>query len=213
MGTPRSVRPPSPHVPTGLPILDTYLRALPRGLDSYAGCRAKCSLLRALLDTNDRPVEWDGVPAPVRALMTDPPLASAWIPEVHFVAVHCVLRDRSTHDSESLQELTFRANRHLTESRMYTALTKVASPSLLLRSAGFTWGIIHRGTSLQVLAEKGRATVHLRHPDHLYDDWSHESACRGFVAVLEAAGARSVEREKLESRAEMLSATLRWSLA
>ena len=121
--------------PTGLPTLDEYLVSLPRGLLSYPGCRAKCSLLRAVLDANSHPVVYEGVPESLRALMQAPPPTNAWISEVHYVAAHTVLLDCSAHDLDSLHELSYRANRSLTESRMYTAITKVASPGLLLRSA------------------------------------------------------------------------------
>ncbi len=81
---------------------------------------------------------------------------------------------------------------------------------MLLKSAGFTWGIIHRGTSLQIHTDKRSATVHLRHPPNLYDSRAHESACRGFRAVLEAAGAKQLEWEVTASEAELLGVDFRW---
>ncbi|MFN9944924.1 MAG: hypothetical protein ACK56I_36200, partial [bacterium] len=73
--------------------LEQYLSALPRALDSFADCRAKGSLIRTSLQV--RPLTRSAaLPAPLASHVRSPPLASQWVPEVHYVALSLATADK-----------------------------------------------------------------------------------------------------------------------
>jgi len=78
-------------MPSGdFPRLAEYVARLPEGLRSFPECRAKASLLRALLEARgERPLTLSAhAPRELVDLVRHPPMPSDWISEVHYVAVH-----------------------------------------------------------------------------------------------------------------------------
>lgn len=190
--------------------LSSYLDELPAGLGSYPECEAKASLLRALLEACP-PLHQARLPAELSELLLRPPGANSWIPEVHLVAAHLVIAEALGLSDEEMLERTYQANRALTRSPMYRALARVASPMMLLRGAKAGWGLLHRGVHLTLQADSGRARVVLTHPPNLYNRLAHESAARGFCAVVEAAHGRAVTAELEQSLPSGTSLMLRWA--
>lgn len=192
------------------PELYGYLQKLPAGIDSYPECTARASLLRGVLAEWNGTVPTDGLPAQLASLMRAPPPADAWVPEVAYVAAHYAINDLEELGTERMLELTYRASRRLTESRMYRVLTKVGSPTIIVRGASISWGRLHRGVPLRMGVTKGRARLLLRHPKHLWPALAHESAALGFRAVLESAGASEISMQIIASHMEGVELELAW---
>jgi hypothetical protein len=193
------------------PRLAEYVARLPEGLRSFPECRAKASLLRALLEARgDRPLPGAGPPELLN-LLSEPPTPNVWISEVHFVAIHYLLADTDRASEKEVIEMTYRASRSLTESRMYSALAKVASPGIMFRGAVTSWGLIHRGVRLTAKSTSGHASAWLLHPPHLYPRVAHVSAGEGFRAVIEAANGQAVVVTLRESRPDGAEYEARWT--
>ena len=94
-----------------------YLAALPNGLLSYPAHVAKASLLRGVLDFWGGADRVAGLPEPLLGAMKNPPPPNAWLPEVLYVAGHYAIVDIDGLDSETILQLTYRANRRLPSRR------------------------------------------------------------------------------------------------
>ena len=126
------------------------------------------------------------------------------------MAVHYAVGEGDGLSDEALLEMTYRANRRLTESRMYRALATVASPQLLIKGASMSWGLLHKGTNLKVSSSKGQADAAVTHPPNVWPRLAHESAALGFKAVIEAAHGREVTSRVVESTPEGARFEVRW---
>jgi hypothetical protein len=195
----------------GFDALNAYLERLPDGLESYPECRAKASLGRAVLDLRPGQGVPPGTPDQIRNLVLNPPPPNAWISEVYLVAIHFFIQDADGMSDDDLLELTYQANKALTESRMYRALAKVASPAILLKGAAMSWGLIHKGLRLHIEAKKNSALIRLSHPPHLYPPAGHRSAALGFRAVIEAANGQEVQVGIRSSRPDGADFDARWA--
>jgi len=192
------------------PGLARYLAALPNGLLSYPAYVAKASLLRGVLELWGGADRVAGLPEPLLGAMKCPPPPNAWLPEVLYVAGHYAILDIDGLDSETILQLTYRANRRLTESPMYAVLAKVASPGILLRGAALSWGLLHRGVTLHVDAQSRAARLTVNHPPYLWTALAHESAARGFRAVLEAARGKDIVARVVSSKPTRADFKLEW---
>lgn len=192
------------------PTLTEYLGGLPEGIESYPQCVAKASLLRAVLDELGGPRSESGLPDALARELAEPSPPSAWIPEVIYVAAHYALQDLTGTSDDEMLEITYRANRKLTESTMYRALAKVATPRILLKGAQVGWKLIHRGVVLRVHSRAGRSEVIVRHPPKLWPATAHRSAALGFRAVIEAAHGKNPQAEVAESRDDGARFELSW---
>jgi hypothetical protein len=190
--------------------LARYLAALPNGLDSYPKCVAKASLLRGVLEVWGGAHRMKGLDEPLASIIRDPPPPTAWLPEVIYVAAHYAIADFDQLEDDAVLELTYRANRRLTQSRMYAAVAKLASPELLLRGASLSWGLLHKGVPLRVIARSGTAKLTVRHPDNLWTSMGHRSAAGGFRAVVEAAHGKEVVSRVVSSDAGGADFEIRW---
>jgi hypothetical protein len=195
---------------TQYPHLSGYVAGLPTGLESYPDFQAKCSLLRGVLDKCPAFERIDGMPSALRDVLLNPPAPSAWIPEVYYVAAHFAVVDACGVSPSEVIEITYRANKALTESRMYRALAKVASPSTLMRGAVMSWGLIHKGVQLSLKTRPMGARLRLSHPHNLYPKLAHDSAALGFRAVIEAAGGEDVVSEVTSSWPRGAEFEARW---
>jgi len=174
--------------------LEAYLGGLPEGLGSYPDCVAKATVFRSALDV--QPVEPDPAwPTPILELVRTPPPPTTWIPEAVSVAAHFAVADASGLDDAAVLDWAYRANSSLARSRLYRALTQLASPSLLLRGAELSWTMIHRGVDIEIVREDHRATITAIHPRALWTEFVHRSTATGFRAVLESSRGENVQVE------------------
>lgn len=179
------------------PLLAAYLEKLPNGLDSHPSCLAKGSMLRADLGPDALEVPRGLLPEPIERLLSDPPLPTQWIPEVHNVAAHLASYElRFGRDQEATARHVYAANRALVESPLYKGLFTVPSPTLLVRGAERRWAHLHRGVSIDVTisADRKAGVFTLKYPDHLFSREWVEGIAVGLSALLEAHQTRGVRR-------------------
>jgi hypothetical protein len=172
--------------------MERYLASLPAGLDSFADCLTKGSVLRSTL--LQQPIEQIAarLPEVLRPLVTDPPVDSEWVSEVRFIAVyHAVADVRGYGDAEILTWARDR-NRALFRNPAYRILMAVSSPGTLIRGAAMRWSNWHRGTALEIegILDEGVRAL-LRFPEGLYDPTMLDVFGEAFVAALELARAPS----------------------
>lgn len=173
--------------------LHAYLDSLPQGLDSFPECRVKASLLRGALDDPGARVKLDALPERLASLFGSPPLVTQWMPEVVSVAAHYAIADARGFDDDDVLMWTYRVNQRLAQSRLYRAMTAVATPRLALRGARLAWGMIHKGIGLSVRLEDDSARLTVTHPRGVWPNLVHRANATGFRAVLESSGGSNVE--------------------
>ena len=145
--------------------LREYLASLPAGLDSYSGCTQKGAVVRTFLSGAPLLRDTAALPAPVRDLVAQRPLATAWIPEVHATALYLALAD--THYPREGDFLAYcaRRNGELLRSPMYRALLAIGSPTMMFQAMKAGWPLFHRGTTLALVEKSpGKARIRLAFP-------------------------------------------------
>jgi len=177
---------------TGFERMERYLAGLPAGLDSFPECMAKGSVLRSTLIQQPVSELAARLPAPLRALVTDPPVDSEWLSEARFVAIYLAVADvRGLSEGEVLAWARDR-NRALFRNPAYRILMAVSSPATLLRGATMRWSNWHRGSTLEVegITDVGVRAL-LRFPPGLFDDLMLKVFGEAYSAGLELARAKS----------------------
>lgn len=193
------------------PRLERYIEGLPEGLASYPAYKAKATIVRALSDEMAlEPSRLDGAPQELRALVAEPPPATAWIRESVVIALHFACADAAGLPHGKMLERIYATSKRMIDSPMYRILAKVASPNLLLRGAELSWLLLHRGVTLDAELGDHTARITTRHPPHLWTSLVHEGVGVGFRAVIESAGGTNVGCSVLRSEPEMGVFELRW---
>ena len=170
--------------------MDRYLAGLPAGLDSFPECVAKGSVLRSTLVQQPVAEIAARLPAPLRALVVDPPVDSEWMSEVRLVAIYLGVTDvRGYGDADVLAWARDR-NRALFRNPAYRILMAVSSPATLLRGATMRWSNWHRGSTLEIegITDAGVRAL-LRFPPGLFGDLMLKVFGEAFSAGLELARA------------------------
>lgn len=160
----------------------TYVKRLPRGLDSYPGCAAKASLVNAYLAS--KPLSATSVPPALQALLDRPPRTNAWIPEVHFLTLALLIREQHFTSDEPFLAWVRDVNTNLFRGPIYRALMLVASTRMLAAGTPLRWRQFHQGTELTANHGEGSA-VDLRF--HYEPNLFGLLHVRLFLASLEAA--------------------------
>lgn len=166
------------------PRVAAYLAPLPGGAASHPACLAKAALLRRTLAERPlRRVAADALPAPVRALVTCPPLDGEWIPDVHLVCVLFAIADAEGMSDDDYLGWLADMNTRMFRS-IFAHLMTVERPEEMLARVPERWGVFHRGSALSVTGiGAGRAEVVLAFPPSLF----HGLALRQFAPVWESA--------------------------
>jgi hypothetical protein len=171
--------------------LDRYLRDLPHGLASHPECQQKAVLYLGLLDAipglGGMAVR---MPDELRDLVEHPRRESAWVSEVHSIALGLAGCDLLGLTDEDLIETAYRMNRALMTGALTRIIFMVVSPTVLLLGASARWSAFHRGSSLKS-SGRGRGTIRLAYPSQLVPELIARVHARGFGAVLEGAGSRT----------------------
>ncbi len=194
-----------------LPSLERYLAALPDGIDAYPQCLAKASVARDAMQRTLPP--GIDLPAPLRALLDQPPPVTAWIPEVHQNALMLAILDThfDENDTEGFYSWILDRNRRLFSSPLYRALFFVLSPERLLNGFQRRWSTFRRGTDLAIdHGGDGRARARLTAPPNLHSKLSARGLGFGFQAALERAGASDVRIEIPSQTPTEVSYELSW---
>jgi len=191
--------------------LEEYVASLPVGLESYAECVVKASVLRAALEAGGLRGPESGLPDQVQRLLDAPPPVTEWIPEVLSVAAHLAIIDKNKLSDEAVLDWTYRTNRHLAQSRLYRAVASLASPEMALRAARLGWGMLHRGVELSVQRGKGSAQLTVEHPQSAWTRLVHLATATGFRAVLESSRGKDVSVKLSDSHPDHATFDCTWS--
>jgi uncharacterized protein (TIGR02265 family) len=192
--------------------MERYLAALPQGVDSYPECAQKGAILsQALARLPGLRIEAP-LPAPVRELLTSPPLPSAWVPEVRTTAALLAICESHFPSEAAYLEHALQANRALLGSALYRVLMVVATPQLLLRRAALRWEALHRGSRLEMeRVENDRARASLTYPPGLFAELLVRSFATAFQAAVEGAGGQAVRCEVVAFGPTRTEYEVRWS--
>jgi len=206
--------------PVGLGVLDTdhyptlaaYLDGLPDGIDSHPACQAKASLHRSALETAPLPVEDIArLPNALIELLEHPVPVSSWIPEVHNHALLLAIYDRVFVDIEAFARHAYSTQRALFEGPLYAIAFRIASPELLIKTAGLRWRMFHRGITFKpVMDGKGHGRVQLDFPAGIYHPVLLRSLCEALRATLELATAKDAQVETARCGSTTATLSCRW---
>jgi hypothetical protein len=178
-----------------LPLMASYLGALPDGPASHPQCSVKASVVRHAIES--RPLG-PGVrlPGDIRALVDQPPPVSAWVPEVHFNAVMLAIRDVHFDGGEAFHAWVYEQNKRLFSTPLYRAIFLVLSPERLMRGMGQRWAAFRRGTTANA-RQRAPKDLELRvhAPPHLYDAATVGGMSAALRAAIACAGAVHPEVE------------------
>ncbi|MBL8680694.1 MAG: hypothetical protein JNK05_16060 [Myxococcales bacterium] len=179
--------------PTLFPETSAYIAALPDGMDSFAQCEVKGSVVRQLIDGFDRSILHE-LPEASRALIEAPPPVSAWVREVPVNVMLLVTGEhlvRTTGRRDAMNERAYEASKQLLSTPLYKILFLVVSPERLVSGVDRRWNALRRGTRLELLSHSPHS-AHLRAhmPEGLYTRGLLELRASSMRAALDCAGGR-----------------------
>lgn len=177
--------------------LERYLARLPNGVDSYPEVVVKASTFTAALADKPIPVVHGQLPPPIEKLILTPPLVSAWVPEVHMVAIFKLIGDHHFEGrggTPAFLDWVYDQNRKLLGGKLYRALFFFLTADHVFRGVEQRWNAFRRGTSLSVVSRSGRhALFEFRFPRYLLDEEGLWAIAMALRAVGELAGAKRTE--------------------
>ncbi len=167
-----------------------YIRSLPDGLDSFPQYRAKASMVRLALENRALPRDViEGLPDPLRGLAANPPLSSAWIPEVHYCGLSLAIADAHELSGEGFGDFWYAVSKSLAASQLYAGLLAYLPPRILLRSAALRWSAFHRGIGLTARSRGPELLLSLTFPPALLPSTCVEAYARVFSAIVDTSNA------------------------
>ncbi|MBV1860721.1 MAG: hypothetical protein KUG77_20065 [Nannocystaceae bacterium] len=195
------------------PATAAYIARLPQGLDSHPECLSKASLYRSTLEGRPFPrAAAQALPPELRQLVLHPLPVTAWVPEVRSLALAMAHLDACCSSLDDFERSCYLRQRRLFDGPLYRVAVKLATPSLLLRTAARRWTTLHRGTTLVVKTnEPGRADLSMEHPPHLWDEPTRLALTSGLRALLDLCGARNGTIDVDEASATHMKLIGTWS--
>ncbi len=195
--------------------IDAYFQRLPLGIESYPDCRVKASVVRDAIASRPLDDVSGDLPPELESLVAEPPPVTAWVPEVHAVALMIAIRERHFGPGalglEDLEQWTLERNRRLLTRPLYRPLFILLSPERLLKGLERRWSAFRRGTRLRVReAHGGGAELALQHPAHLYDEVTLRAMAGAFRAAGIAAGARHARAEIIDQNPREVRWNITW---
>ncbi|RZO47495.1 MAG: hypothetical protein EVA89_39215 [Sandaracinaceae bacterium] len=154
-----------------LPSVQAYLARLPEGVDSYPQCMIKAAPLVDQLAMKPLPDALLGeLPERVVELVRNPPMVSAWIPEVVAMTYSISIRDcffPPGVGDVAYEAWAYERNRRMLSTRLYRALFLLVSPDRLFKQIGPRWSRMRRGSELEVLEHRaGFVRLQTRYPPY-----------------------------------------------
>ncbi len=184
-----------------LPRLERYLASLPDGWASFPECMAKATLVHGALAMVPERVR-SRLPAPLLARTAEPPLPTAWAPEVEMIAmVHAAVDLRGPGGEAALWDEIAQANVALFQRREYQPLLRAGDPGRAIEHVSRSWHLFHRGTTFEALeSAPGRAVLVHAYPPPLFPAVALRLRRASLEGVLLACGAQrtAVAQEALE---------------
>ncbi len=198
------------------PTVTSYLARLPRGIASYPDVTVKASVYRDALDSLALDDCLDDLPAELGELVRHRLPVTAWLPEVHSLAMLIAIRDRhfapTAAGLDSYEAWVFERNVRLLSRPLYRALFLLLNPERLLSGVERRWSAFRRGTAARLVERSGGAAeVEISHPPNLYDACVGRGMCGAFRAAATAAGGRNVRADVVASTELLTRCRIRWS--
>ena len=194
----------------GLGRMEAYLASIPHGLDGHPECLHKGSVTRQVLQKF--PIDkLPRLPEPIQKLIDNPPLASAWVREVHATALYLAICDAHFDTDDAYVTFSADFNRNLLRSPLYRILMLVATPNLLMKRAGMRWGALHRGSTLFVEPAGDKVARGLvRYPTELFPLLLMRCFATAFQAAIEGSGGKNVQVTMRERSAQQAEYDVSW---
>jgi hypothetical protein len=183
------------------PFLSRYLKLHSGRLDRYPQCQGKGGLLRDVAEEGLLADAMDDLPPEAAEWMRNPPPVNVWVPEMAMEAVFLAVGDLRFRSAAEAEEWVYTHDLARFQGKLYRLLMVVMSPIAVLRTVGKRWEAFHRGSTLEVQAEKNRALGFLRFPEWLYLDDARINMCGSFRAALAAGGAKNVAARLIRASA------------
>lgn len=197
-------------VPQRRVLVSKYLESVPEGLASYPDVQVKGSVVRAVLTATPIELPRAELPAEVGALVDEPPLPSAWVPEVHLNVLQLAYQERCS--AGEWDAWVTASNRAIFEAPLYRVLFPVIGIERIVTGAAKRWSAFRRGTTVDVtLREAKRVELEIRFPEHLYDEALVHSMELAFCALGLVAGARDVVAQAVTVLPTSAQIILAWS--
>lgn len=167
------------------PRLEEYLATLPEGAASYPEYETKASAYRTALEWRPLPRTVEGLPEALHARLAEPALPSAWIPEVHGMALGLAIADHHGMSEEEFLRFVFEMNRALLGGPRYRYLMSAEGPAAMFKHAQVRWKAMHRGVQLSAV-EVGEHVCSFRmvFAPHLYNGLLLRAFAQTFKAGL-----------------------------
>ena len=174
------------------PLLSAYIASLPEGLESHPTFFQKGSVARSVVQAWPECQALQGLPPQLHALLAEPPLPSAWVPEAHGMALWLLAADvRCGGDASEFAKFSLGVNSTLLEQPMYRAAFRMLGAQMTVRAISAAWSMFHRGIEQSVTVDASSCAVELRHPPHLIAPALIPSYGTAFVAGLAVVGMKS----------------------
>jgi len=194
--------------------LERYLARLPDGADSYPEVVVKASTFTAAVADKPLHIVRGQVPAPIEKLILNPPLVSAWVPEVHMVAIFKMIGDyhfEGRGGTPAFLDWVHEQNMKLLGGKLYRALFFFLSVEHVFRGVEQRWGAFRRGTTLHAIERSNRhAIFELRYQRYLLDDEGLLAIGTALRAAGEVAGAKSTNIQLVDVTATSGHVRLDW---
>ncbi|RLB50316.1 MAG: hypothetical protein DRJ42_19170 [Deltaproteobacteria bacterium] len=179
--------------------LDSYLRPLPEGLESYPECEAKASIYRSAVAQLPKPLDLSQLHPGLVPYIEDPVPKSSWVPEVVNTAIYMAIADQVFSNETAFLDWVEDIGARVFRSPMYRILMAVASPKRLASGGERRWGAFHRGTDYSVTIGENGATTRIEFPPRLFSRLVLDATARSIRAAYRASGADNAIYGVIES--------------
>ena len=127
------------------------------------------------------------LPAQLRELAAQRPLATAWVPEVHATALDLTLADAHYPKESDFLAYCARRNSELLRGPVYLALLAIVSPTMMVAALRAGWSMFHRGTTLALVEKSpGKARLRLAFPPYVLPELVARAYGTAFFIAAEA---------------------------
>lgn len=193
------------------PTLAQYLARLPAGLDAFPECKIRGSLVQSMLQSKPIADPHGALPDALVELIEHPPVATAWLPQVHGRAILRVIYDEHFRSEAAMARWAYDAQKRLFSGPLYRILFWGISPERLMKMAVNRYEHFHVGVSMTLLPGPRGGAVMLRFPERMFEPFDHKATLEGFRAALELAGAREVHSDVAQHGATEARLVIDWT--
>ena len=143
------------------PQASAYLNGLPHGLESYATCVTSTAFMNIVWRDHAAVLQANSLPEAVRRRLTGPWPETLWLPVTTVCFTSALIRDRLCPMQPAFEELMFKINAELFDTKALRAMMHVLSPNLMILGAEMRWSKFYRGVPLKIVKAEKKA-VHMR---------------------------------------------------